>query len=259
MFNFHKYQGTGNDFILIDDRERKFPSEDEEVIAKLCDRHFGIGADGLILLQKDEETAFYMDYFNSDGRRSSMCGNGGRCLVHFAHSLGIFEKSTEFMAVDGTHKAEITEMGVKLQMVESTEFEKLGGSDYFINTGSPHFVRILDEPIDELNVYKEGRLIRYSPRWHRQGTNVNFVFEDEDGTLFVRTYERGVEDETLSCGTGVTAAAEVFGKLNPGEDKPTAIRTLGGNIQVHVGKGKRPWLEGPATSVFKGSIEIPHE
>ena len=256
---FHKYQGTGNDFIMVDDRDRKFPSEDETWIKQLCDRHFGIGADGLILIQNTEDQAFYMDYFNSDGKRSTMCGNGGRCTVQFAHTLGIIGDQTTFLAIDGEHDAAITAHGVKLQMMEPEGFEKLGGNDYYVNTGSPHLVRhIVHGEIMDLDVFKEGRLVRYSPRWHRQGINVNFVKKLGDSQYFVRTYERGVENETLSCGTGVTAAAVVHAKLGGNTDEPIEIKTIGGDLRVHLNNGSRPWLEGPATFVFEGKLPLPN-
>lgn len=255
---FHKYQGTGNDFIMIDDRDRHFPSEDEAFVKHLCDRHFGIGADGLILVQNIDDYAFYMDYFNSDGKRSSMCGNGGRCTVQFAQTLGIIQDKVIFLAVDGPHEAMLTDYGVKLQMIEPENFEKLGGTDYFVNTGSPHMVRMVQTgDIKELDVFKEGRLIRYSTRWHRQGVNVNFVRKQGENEYFVRTYERGVENETLSCGTGVTAAAVVHAQLGGSVKDPVLVHTLGGDLRLHLDQGKGPWLEGPATFVFEGKITLP--
>lgn len=259
VLHFHKYQGTGNDFILVDDRDRVFPSEDENLVKFLCDRHFGIGADGLILVQAVDDYPFYMDYFNSDGKRSTMCGNGGRCTVQFAHSLGIVDETVTFLAVDGPHQAQLTRFGVNLQMTEPTGFEKLGGNDYFVNTGSPHLVRMIPTGnILDLDVYKEGRLVRYSTRWHRQGVNVNFVRKVDENEYFVRTYERGVEDETLSCGTGVTAAAVIHAELGGSIAGPVLIHTRGGDLRLHLKKGQNPWLEGPATFVFEGKINLPN-
>ena len=254
---FHKYHGTGNDFIMIDNRERVFPSEDFDLIAALCHRRFGIGADGLILLNLHPDYDFEMDYFNSDGRRSSMCGNGGRCIVEFARSLGVIENKARFIAIDGEHEAVMTEFGVKLKMTLPKGFQELANGDHWIDTGSPHYVRFEEEDLKTLDVFSLGRTIRNTEPWKAEGTNVNFVKLLAPGCAEVRTYERGVEDETWSCGTGVTAVAEIIARTQPEshqEGEPILLKTPGGDLRVHVAAGKEPWLEGPAVKVFEGDL-----
>lgn len=259
QIRFHKYQGTGNDFVLVDDRENRFPEHDKKLIERICDRHFGIGADGLMLLRNEPGYDFRMVYFNSDGAQSSMCGNGGRCICRFAVDLGIVKASEiKFIAVDGPHHAFINDDHVQLKM-RDVQQATLTGSDYFLDTGSPHVVRFMSD-VSALNVYAAGREVRYSPTFAEVGTNVNFV-EVMGQNLFVRTYERGVENETLSCGTGVTAAAlaaSLHG-MAP-ESGSIAVETPGGSLQVHYhrrnGGFDDIWLEGPARFVFQGEITV---
>ncbi|GAB3556644.1 diaminopimelate epimerase [Spirosoma fluminis] len=256
--NFSKYQGTGNDFVLIDDRAGEFPATDQRLVEQLCHRRFGVGADGLILLQTDPDYDFRMVYFNADGAEGSMCGNGGRCIVRFAHDLGIFGTHTRFIAVDGEHAAEVNEHGISLKMSDVTGIEDRNDLT-FLNTGSPHVVRFADD-LESLDVMAEGRSIRYSSEFQPGGTNVNFVQVVGGNTLFVRTYERGVEDETYSCGTGVTAAALVASQ-QLGLPSPVSIRTLGGNLQVaftvqETGGFSDVYLIGPAAYVFGGEVTI---
>lgn len=250
---FYKYQGTGNDFVMIDNRDLSF-NKDKNLIAQLCDRRFGIGGDGLILLENDEDTDFRMVYFNSDGGESTMCGNGGRCLVAFAHFLKIFDKKCTFNAIDGLHEAEINDGIVKLKMINVSEIQR-DEDNFVLNTGSPHFVQYVSD-IENFDVYFNGNKIRNSENYKKEGINVNFVEEISDNELFVRTYERGVEDETYSCGTGVTASAlSYLQSKNIGEVK---IKTLGGNLKVYADKNENGfsniWLEGPAKQVFSGEI-----
>lgn len=256
---FYKYQGTGNDFILIDNRSKIFPAENKDLIESLCHRRFGIGADGLILLEDEPSYDFKMVYFNSDGNPSSMCGNGGRCIVAFAKFLGVAGKLSRFLAVDGEHLASIEGTDVSLKMKDVTEVEVIGGA-FYLNTGSPHYVAAVND-ISSYDVYKEGRSIRYNDRFREKGTNVNFIQPFEDH-IFVRTYERGVEDETYSCGTGVTAAGIVasLAGMNkvPGECN---VKTIGGDLkvsykQVEEGTFHDIWLTGPAIQVFKGEINV---
>ncbi|QMW06117.1 diaminopimelate epimerase [Spirosoma foliorum] len=255
---FFKYQGTGNDFVLIDDRNETFPASDQALVERLCDRRFGIGADGLILLRNDPQYHFRMVYFNADGAEGSMCGNGGRCIVRFAHDLGLFERETRFLAVDGEHIAFVTEETVSLKMSDVTGIDNRGGLT-FLNTGSPHVVQFVDD-LESLDVVKEGRAIRYDARFQPGGTNVNFVQPIDGGTLFVRTYERGVEDETYSCGTGVTAVALVaHQQLNMPD--PVLIKTLGGNLRVSFNAKTQEQFDsihliGPAKRVFAGTITV---
>jgi diaminopimelate epimerase len=258
VIKFFKYQGTGNDFIILDNRE-KYISLTKLQIQYLCNRRFGIGADGLMLLEKHNELDFSMVYFNSDGNESSMCGNGGRCIVDFAKKLGILAEKTSFKAIDGKHKAKINEDdSVSLQMQNVTNV-KIVNTNFFLNTGSPHYVTF-KEKINEIDVYSRGKEIRYSKEFAPEGTNVNFVELQED-QIFVRTYERGVENETLSCGTGVTASAICASLYSKSNNNSYNILTIGGNLQVSFTKGndnsfKNIWLTGPATEVFSGEIDI---
>ncbi|WP_234110485.1 diaminopimelate epimerase [Chryseobacterium sp. R2A-55] len=252
---FFKYQGTGNDFVMIDNRDLQFP-KDKSIIEKLCDRRFGIGADGLILLENDDETDFKMVYYNSDGNESTMCGNGGRCIVAFAYFLDIFEEKTTFQAIDGLHEAEIVNGIVKLKMSDVNTI-KNKDENFELNTGSPHFVKFVNE-VENYSVYKNGNEIRNSATYKDEGINVNFVEQISEDEIFVRTYERGVEDETFSCGTGATASALVFLK---GKNKvEVRVKVLGGNLKVYAEQDgdsfRNIWLEGPAKQVFKGKIDL---
>ena len=252
MIKFYKYQGTGNDFIMIDNRNQSFPKNDVDLVKKMCDRRFGIGADGLILLENHESLDFQMVYYNSDGNESTMCGNGGRCIVAFARFLNVFENKAKFNAIDGLHEAEINGNVVKLKMIDVPEIAKIG-SDYQLNTGSPHFVRYVED-VQNLDVYKNGYEIRNSEPYKKEGINVNFVSKTSENEVFVRTYERGVEDETYSCGTGVTASCLTF--MNEFGGDEVSVKTLGGNLKVYAEKHevgfRNIWLEGPAEYVFEG-------
>ena len=252
---FYKYQGTGNDFVMIDNRDLQFP-KDKKIIAKLCDRRFGIGADGLILLENDEKNDFKMVYYNSDGGESTMCGNGGRCLVAFAFFLDIFENKCTFIAIDGEHEAEIRNGIVKLKMIDVENIQN-DGNDSVLNTGSPHYVKYVQD-IADFNVFAEGNSIRNSENYREKGINVNFVENISDDEIFVRTYERGVEDETFSCGTGVTASALTF--LQKNNLTSIKVKTLGGDLKVYAEKHgnsfREIWLEGPAKQVFKGKVDL---
>ncbi|RNI26358.1 diaminopimelate epimerase [Rufibacter latericius] len=252
---FYKYQGTGNDFVVLDNRDQTIQLSQEQV-AFLCDRRKGIGADGLMLLQPKEGFDFEMVYYNADGRPSSMCGNGGRCLVAFAQFLDVVEDQAYFIAADGPHQAFLKDGLVHLQMKDVDAVEDLAEAT-FLDTGSPHYVKQV-EALEHLNVFAEGRAVRYLDRFQAQGTNVNFVEHLPENKLFVRTYERGVEDETFSCGTGVTAAA--LSASRAGYESPVHIRVLGGELQVSFEKEghgfKNVFLIGPAEQVFKGEIRL---
>lgn len=257
--SFFKYQGAGNDFILVDNRQKQIFLETSQ-IQRLCDRHFGIGADGLILLEESEKADFKMIYFNSDGKESTMCGNGGRCIVAFAKKLGIIPHNTTiFEAIDGLHHAEILSYNlIKLKMQNVTNIKK-HGNDFILNTGSPHYVKI-SENIKEIDVLKEGRNIRYSETFKEKGINVNFVEIKNEHHIMVRTYERGVENETLSCGTGVTACALVMAEMLHLSSGCIEITTLGGILKVEFEKKdsiyQNIFLIGNADNVFKGEIQI---
>ena len=260
---FTKYQGTGNDFVLIDDRNNTFPTHNQALVAQLCHRRFGIGADGLILLQSHADYDFRMVYFNADGAEGSMCGNGGRCIVRFAHELGLFKTRTRFLAVDGEHLAEIDGDEVRLKMsnvpTPSNASVTEPGTSLFLDTGSPHVIQFV-ERLASYDVVSEGRLLRNDAAFSPGGTNVNFTELLTGDSLFVRTYERGVEDETYSCGTGVTAAA-LMAHRQHGLSSPVAIRTPGGNLRVTFtpdadGSFTDIYLIGPAQRVFSGNVTL---
>ncbi len=254
---FFKYHGTGNDFILFDNRDAILRLSQEQ-IAHLCNRHMGIGADGLMLLQNEPGYDFRMVYYNSDGNESTMCGNGGRCMVAFAKSLGLTDSMASFIAIDGPHTATLNSNGnISLQMQNVSDIT-IHKYHTILNTGSPHYVKFVSN-VKAVDVVQEGRKIRNQPEFHPAGINVNFV-QLNNGKLAVRTYERGVEDETLSCGTGVTAAAIAATALFEGQFE-TNIETPGGKLSVTFHKdtpntAKEVVLTGPAQFVFKGEIEI---
>jgi diaminopimelate epimerase len=262
QINFYKYQGAGNDFILIDNREGVLNNPDKQIVAKLCDRRFGIGADGLMLLENEEGFDFKMVYYNADGNEGSMCGNGGRCIVAFAKKLSIIDNATKFLATDGVHHAKISEEGnwVSLQMIDVAEIDT-DGEAYVLNTGSPHYVKLTSN-LEVKDVYNEGYAIRNNPTYKQDGINVNFVEKEKDSDgYFVRTFERGVENETYACGTGVTAVALAMAKHNHQMGAiSTPIKVLGGNLNIrfdHDGeKFSNIFLEGPAELVFEGEIEL---
>jgi diaminopimelate epimerase len=254
---FFKYQGTGNDFVILDNRNLTFPKNNTKLIAHLCDRKFGIGADGLMLLENDNLTDFKMVYYNSDGNESSMCGNGGRCLVAFAKQLEIIQKQTTFIAVDGLHHAEISDDNiVSLQMKDVDEL-KIEKEYIFLNTGSPHHVQMVHD-LTNLNVKTEGASIRYSNLYGAPGSNVNFVEKISESEFTIRTYERGVEDETLSCGTGATAVAIAMHATGKTSFNEIIINVQGGKLKVSFEKMGNNYnnvhLTGPATFVFEGTI-----
>jgi diaminopimelate epimerase len=252
---FYKYQGTGNDFIILDNRAGEITLSKEQV-KHACDRRFGIGADGLMLLAAKEGFDFEMIYYNADGREGSMCGNGGRCLTRFALDTGIVKENYHFIAIDGEHESEIGEHGwIKLKMKDVTKIEEHHGN-MILDTGSPHYVISADD-VMSIDVYKQGKEIRYSKDFEAEGINVNFV-ENDDRRIIVRTYERGVENETYSCGTGVTASALVFAHNENGFNR-IEVQTKGGHLAVEFNKiGEQSfnniWLCGPAVFVYKGNV-----
>ncbi len=256
--DFYKYQGAGNDFVIIDNRTNVFPKDDYDLIRSYCDRKFGIGADGLMLLETANDADFNMLYFNADGRPGSMCGNGGRCIVAFAKTLGLFEKSASFKAIGEKYYATIKDEQVSLKMKDVDRIESHEGY-VFLDTGSPHHVTYT-ENLPTFDVVGQGRKIRYGTPYFEAGTNVNFVEKINENTFTVRTYERGVEDETLSCGTGVTAVALASFHLNKTREKEINIETPGGKLKIEFENKNNTYkniiLTGPATFVFKGTIEL---
>ena len=255
IVEFYKYQGTGNDFIIIDDRENAFDVHNQGLIAALCERRMGIGADGLILLRDHNKLDFEMIYFNSDGKESSMCGNGGRCIIAFAQMLDIITDETSFMAIDGTHKGRITKDDVYLQMQDVTKIEKVGDG-IVMDTGSPHYIEMVDS-LESLDVNKEGRRIRNLALFKQEGINVNFVLDSDE--IEVRTYERGVEEETLSCGTGVVATAIAMHYTHCIEESTVDVKTRGGFLGVVFERFneiyRNIWLSGDASMVYAGEFE----
>ncbi|MBU2930071.1 diaminopimelate epimerase [Winogradskyella psychrotolerans] len=254
---FYKYQGTGNDFVIVDNRLQTINKNDTKRIATICDRRFGIGADGFILLETDEKVDFKMVYYNADGNESTMCGNGGRCIVAFAKFLNIIENETEFIAIDGLHKAKIENDLVHLQMQDVSKIESFD-NHLFLDTGSPHHVELVSD-LKGFDVKANGSRIRNGAPYNAAGSNVNFVEQLSTENFAVRTYERGVEDETLSCGTGVTAVALAMHSSGKTQYEKISLQTQGGELNVTFnsdGDGyNNIWLVGPAQQVFKGEIE----
>lgn len=258
-FKFYKYQGTGNDFIIADNRNGEYSLSTEKIKA-LCDRRFGIGADGLMLLNQKPGFDFEMKYYNADGKEGSMCGNGGRCMSKFAYHLGIHREVYRFLASDGIHESEIDIDGIVSLKMKDVKSVRKFHNDFVLDTGSPHYIRMVSNVMD-FDVYKKGSEIRHSKEFEEDGINVNFVEQlREADRIIVRTYERGVEDETYSCGTGVTAAALVCYHNENGFNE-VEVKTLGGILTVEFdrvddNKFENIWLCGPAEKVFEGSVEI---
>lgn len=252
-FTFYKYQGTGNDFVIIDNRDNFFPKQNTALVAKICNRRFGVGADGLLLLENHPSADFKMVYFNSDGKLSSMCGNGGRCISHLSNLLGITSKKMTFAAVDGLHQATVHNDRVSLRM---NDVEKVSVSEnyVFLDTGSPHHVEMVSQ-LQDFDVFSNGKTIR-NKIYGKKGANINFVEQKDIAVFAVRTYERGVEDETLSCGTGVTAVGIAMFETGRTAENNVTLSTPGGQLNVRFKKVdagyKDIYLEGPAVLVFKG-------
>jgi diaminopimelate epimerase len=257
---FSKYQGTGNDFILVDNRSNAYSNISQEEIERICNRRFSIGADGLMLLNHLDGFDFEMKYFNADGKPGSMCGNGGRCIARFAYDIGIRKSTLHFKASDGEHVAELDSGSdiINLKMRDVSGFKEEDGH-FIVDTGSPHYIKFVSDVMD-IDVVKEGTEIRYSAAFAKDGINVNFVEEKEADEIMVRTYERGVEDETFSCGTGVTACALVCHHNDVGYNDVT-VDTKGGKLTVKYERSQDNtysdiWLCGPALKTFDGKIEV---
>ena len=256
--NFTKYQGTGNDFIMIDERDLGDMDLSVAQISGLCDRRFGVGADGLIIIKSDSKSDFYVDYYNADGSQS-FCGNGARCSVKFAREIGMIDSNCSFYAIDGLHEAEIlANEDVKLLMSPVNQIFEEEGSCFITDTGSPHYVQFVPD-LSETDIVDFGRKIRFGSRFSQNGINVNLAQLDENQIL-VKTYERGVEDETLSCGTGVTAVALAYAVHKNANQGITQILTKGGTLKVHWTKTDlgfdQIYLEGPAVKVYGGQVEL---
>ena len=255
---FYKYHGTGNDFIMIDNFKGQYDlSElDKDRISLLCHRRFGIGADGLIILEASENSDFNMVYFNADGAESTMCGNGGRCILAMAHALEYIGDDAIFNAIDGLHKGRVGDQ-IEIQLKDVDHIDN-SEDDYILDTGSPHYVRFISD-VHQLNIIPIAHEIRYNDVYKEEGINVNFV-ESLQGDFYLRTYERGVENETMSCGTGVTATAIAIHEKYDHLESPIELRTPGGILQVSFDKTeegyKNVWLKGPATLVFEGYLDI---
>lgn len=254
MIPFVKYQGTGNDFVLVDDRQEKFDVANVDLISKMCDRRYGIGADGLMLIREHQDYDFEMVYFNSDGRQSSMCGNGGRCIVQYASDLGLVGADCAFLAIDGKHTARILDDGrVSLSMCDVDKISE-NGDDFVLDTGSPHYIQMVDAIPEDVVIL--GRAVRYSDDYAQEGINVNFVCRHSVDHISVATYERGVEDETLSCGTGVTAGVLACAHHAGAKTCSTKVDTKGGRLEVSAvyrdDKWQEVWLTGPANFVYRG-------
>ena len=254
---FYKYQGTGNDFVIVDNRLQTINKSDIKRIETICDRRFGVGADGFILLENDAAVDFKMVYYNADGNESTMCGNGGRCIVAFAKFLDIIENETEFIAIDGLHKAKVENGIVHLQMQNVSVIESFDNYQ-FLDTGSPHHVEMVSG-LSNYEVKSKGSKIRNGHPYNEAGSNVNFVEQLSSDNFAVRTYERGVEDETLSCGTGVTAVALSMHNTGKTISEAVSLETQGGQLSVTFNCNENGydniWLVGPAEQVFKGEIK----
>ena len=259
---FFKYQGTGNDFIIVDNRDGKYSQLDEAAIRKLCARRLGIGADGLMMLEKHPNCVFDMKYFNADGKPSTMCGNGGRCIVAFAYALGVIDNTCTFHAVDGLHNAQVLPDNTIRLSMGNVNRVLMDGPDYILDTGSPHFVRIVDTDLSHMDIVDIGKSVRYSDTYRAEGINVNIINIFDNNHLQIRTYERGVEDETLSCGTGVTASAIVLAHHQNFDDGQYDINVSarGGQLNVDFKKNGALYsdihLTGPATMVYRGQIDL---
>ena len=255
--SFDKYQGCGNDFIIINNLSNTFPNTSNYLIKNLCDRNFGIGSDGLILINKSKKESFEMVYYNADGNLSSMCGNGGRCAIHFCYQKNIINKKSNFLAFDGIHHGEVFDDYIKISM-QNVEGHELINDDIFIDSGSPHLVKILKN-ISEIDILRTSRDIQKSKEFKSEGVNVNYVKFVDYETIQIRTYERGVEDETLSCGTGAVAAALSFFILSNSDLEKVSVKTQGGDLFVEFKNDNNNfydiYLSGKVKKVFSGEID----
>jgi diaminopimelate epimerase len=259
QIKFTKYEGTGNDFLLLNNLDGFYSNLTIEQIQKMCKRRFGVGADGLIKINHSEKASFYMDYYNADGSQS-FCGNGARCAVHFAKQIGIDLSDTiKFEAIDGIHEASIEGGLVKLKMIDVPSIDKKGDA-FELYTGSPHYIQLSDD-ISTKHVISLGRSIRFSEPYKEQGINVNVLKEIDSNHIAIATYERGVEDETLSCGTGATACALLWDFISSESLNEVFVKVKGGELSVQFERNQQDgysniYLIGPATKVYDGIIEL---
>ena len=256
ILEFYKYHGTGNDFVVVDNRKSFFPKNDCDYVRYICNRRFGVGSDGLILLEESDNYDFKMIYYNSDGKEGSMCGNGGRCLVAFAHKVGVVGTRAKFESVDGVHYAEVDGNMIRLGMNDVFQIEQRGANAYFLDTGSPHHVEFVSD-VSAVDVVKRGQKIRGGTPYFEKGTNVNFIQRLDIDTIKLRTYERGVEGETFSCGTGAIAAVIASG-MHYSDCSIRKVQVVGGSLQVDYNNNQDGffdiYLSGKALFVFKGEI-----
>ena len=255
--NFDKYHGCGNDFIIVDNLSNTFPKDSENQIKKFCNRRFGIGADGLILVNHNDKFPIEMIYYNSDGKISTMCGNGGRCFMHYCYNNDIIKNKSEFLACDGVHYGVVNDDYVKVSMSDVNGYKKY--NDYlFLNTGSPHLVKCVNDvsSFDLINISRNIQKINQFDK----GVNVNLVSRKNDDLYQIRTYERGVEEETLSCGTGAVASALALNILSLVNSKTVNLDTKGGLLTVDFHKSNSKYtdihLSGKVKKVFTGIIEL---
>jgi diaminopimelate epimerase len=258
LLKFSKYQGTGNDFILLDNLSGSFNDLTITQIKELCDRKLGIGADGLIKINHSYSKAFEMDYYNSDGSKS-FCGNGARCAVAFAETLGIEVSELTFDAIDGSHWASKTANDIKIQMV-NVENVHAFENEFELYTGSPHYVKISDD-ISSETILNFGKSIRFSPKYNSEGINVNLLKGISPTKIEIASYERGVENETLSCGTGATACALVWDKIHNSGTNFIEVKAKGGNLKIEFKRDASNgyydiFLVGPAEFVYSGEINL---
>jgi diaminopimelate epimerase len=258
LVQFEKYQGAGNDFIMIDNRSGKYNTLGIEQITWMCSRHYGIGSDGLILLNESHDSDFEMVFYNPDGSQS-FCGNGARCVVAFANALGVEATSHTFKAIDGIHEYVLEDTSIGIHMGDVNHIELIGIDSAFLNTGSPHYITLSDDLSTEYTLAL-GREIRYSAQYKKDGVNVNLVQVKSSHEIDIATYERGVEGETLACGTGATACALFIASRNELAQGTVVVNAKGGKLAVRFARNESGfehiWLLGPASNVFNGEIVL---
>ena len=258
LLKFSKYQGTGNDFILVDNLTGSFNDLSITQIKELCNRKQGIGADGLIKINYSKNHAFQMDYYNSDGSQS-FCGNGARCAIAFVETLGIEVSELTFDAIDGVHWGSKKKDEIRVKMGNVNKIQAID-KDFELNTGSPHYVKI-SKDISSETILNIGKSIRYSPNYKQEGINVNLLKGITPTKIEIATYERGVENETLSCGTGATACALIWNKIQDSDANFVEVKVKGGELKVEFSRNnfdgyEEIYLIGPAKLVYSGEVNL---